>query len=159
MFAASVFDHVLDSEHWHFFENLGIEFHLPYPLTKYKVLLVVAALIILAIFLPLARRARTGDAPRGIFWNFFEAILTFIRDNIAKPYIGHHDDHANVRTWPRRAQGRGCPPRPCRGQARPFARSARAARDAISITASPRMLPAPSLRPPWGPPLSITQLQ
>lgn len=95
MFAASVFDHVLDSEHWHFFENLGIELHLPFGLTRYKVLMVIAALIILAIFLPLARRVRTGEPPRGIFWNFFEFFLTFIRDNIAKPYIGHHDEHGH----------------------------------------------------------------
>lgn len=93
MFAASVFDHVLDTQHWHLFENLDIGFHLPFFITKYMVLMVIAALIILAIFLPLARHVKTGEAPRGIFWNFFEAILAFIRDNIAKPYIGHHDTH------------------------------------------------------------------
>jgi hypothetical protein len=29
MFAANVFDHVLDSGHWAFFENLHIELNLP----------------------------------------------------------------------------------------------------------------------------------
>jgi len=95
MFAASVFDHVLDTNHWDLFENLDLGFHLPHFVTKYMVLMVVAALIIAAIYIPLARRARTGDAPSGVFWNFFEALLTFIRDNVAKPYIGHHDDHGH----------------------------------------------------------------
>lgn len=106
MFAADVFEHVLDSSEWHFFENLGIHLHLPFGITKYMVLMVIAAGIILAIFIPLAKRVKTGEPPRGIFWNFFEAILTFIRDNIARPYLtppahdhGHdehaHDEHAH----------------------------------------------------------------
>jgi F-type H+-transporting ATPase subunit a len=90
MFAESAFDHVVDQEVWHFFE--GISFHLPLGLTKYKVLMVVAALVILAIFVPLARSVRTGAAPRGRWWNFWEAFLTFVRDHIAKPNIGHDAD-------------------------------------------------------------------
>src|SRR5262249_40955895 len=50
-----------------------------------------AALLILAIYLPLARRARTGEPVRGPFLNAFEALLTFIRDQVAKPSIGEHD--------------------------------------------------------------------
>ncbi|MFO0969013.1 MAG: F0F1 ATP synthase subunit A [Gemmataceae bacterium] len=95
MFAANVFDHVLDTQKWDLFENLGIEFHLPWFLTKYMVLMLIAAGIILAIFIPLARKVETGEPPKGVFWNFFEAILTFIRDNIAKPYIGHSDSHGH----------------------------------------------------------------
>lgn len=94
MFAANAFEHVLDTNVWHFFENLHIELVLPPWLSKYKILMVLAALLILAIFIPLARRVQTGEAPRGVFWNFFEAILSFIRDNIAKPYIGH-DEHGH----------------------------------------------------------------
>src|SRR5438445_11298175 len=93
MFAASAFDHVLDSRHWHFFESLGIAFELPFGLTKYKVLMVVAALLIIAIYVPLARAAQSGQAPRGRLWNCFESILTFVREQLAKPYLGHDADH------------------------------------------------------------------
>ena len=90
MFAATPFDHVLDSAHWHFFQGVG--FHLPFGLTKYKVLMLLAALLILAIYIPLARRAQTGEPPRGAWWNCFESVLTYLRDNIAKPCIGHDAD-------------------------------------------------------------------
>ncbi len=59
-------------------------------LTKYAFLEVVAAAIIAAIYIPLARRTQAGGPPRGWFQNFFEAILTFIRDDIAKPNLGDH---------------------------------------------------------------------
>jgi F-type H+-transporting ATPase subunit a len=99
-------DHVKDNPegHWELFDRLfgePVVLHLPsfnlfgyeFQLTKYMVLEVVAALLILLIFLPIARRARKGDVPRGGFWNFFEGMLTFIRDEIAKPNLGaHHAD-------------------------------------------------------------------
>src|SRR5262249_20261740 len=43
------------------------------------------------IFLPMARRLANGDPPRGAWDNAFEGVLTFIRDQIAKPNIGEHD--------------------------------------------------------------------
>jgi F-type H+-transporting ATPase subunit a len=89
--AANPFDHVMDTQHWHFFESLGLDFHLPFGLTKFMVLEVVAAGLMVAIFVPLARRAQTGEPPRGWFWNAFESMLTFIRDQVAKPCIGEHD--------------------------------------------------------------------
>jgi F-type H+-transporting ATPase subunit a len=57
------------------------------------VLELVAAALIIAIYIPLARRARTGEPPKGYFWNAFESLLTFIRQQVAKPYIGHTDHH------------------------------------------------------------------
>jgi F-type H+-transporting ATPase subunit a len=59
-------------------------------LTKFMVLEAVAALLMLAIFIPLARRIATGDSPRGRWWNFFEVILVFVRDEMARPAIGGH---------------------------------------------------------------------
>jgi F-type H+-transporting ATPase subunit a len=97
MFAESAFDHVLDTNHWHFFHNVSI--HLPFGLTKYKILMLIAAGLILAIYLPIAKRAQSGEAPRGRWWNCFESILTFIRDNLAKPYLGHHADHYVAYLW------------------------------------------------------------
>lgn len=88
---ASPLDHVLDTNHWMLYEELGVSFRLPYPLTKYMVLEVVAAALIVAIFVPIARRASTGQPPRGYFQNAFESLLTFIRDKVARPNIGEHD--------------------------------------------------------------------
>ncbi len=97
MFAESPFSHVEDSHHWHIFHNVSIE--LPFGLTKFKILLVVAGLLIILIYVPIARRVQSGEAPRGRWWNCFESILTFIRDNLAKPYIGHHADHYVPYLW------------------------------------------------------------
>jgi F-type H+-transporting ATPase subunit a len=66
--------------------------------TKYQILLAVAALLLLALFLPLARRIATGEPVRGPLWNFLEALLLFIRDDVVRPNIksGHdHDHHAH----------------------------------------------------------------
>jgi F-type H+-transporting ATPase subunit a len=98
--AADPFDHVMDSRHFELFESLGWEFTLPkiplpwggeLQITKFMVLEVVAAVLILLIYVPLARRARSGEPPRGFFWNTFESILTFLREQVAKPNIGAHD--------------------------------------------------------------------
>jgi F-type H+-transporting ATPase subunit a len=51
----------------------------------------LAALLLVAIYVPIARRARTGQPPQGLFWNCFEVILTFLRDEVAKPYIGEKE--------------------------------------------------------------------
>jgi F-type H+-transporting ATPase subunit a len=89
--AANPLDHVVDTDHWHLFETLDIGFHLPFGLTKYMVLTVVAAVLIVAIYVPLARRVQSGEPLKGRFWHAFESLLTFIRDKVAKPYIGEHD--------------------------------------------------------------------
>ena len=60
-------------------------------LTKFMVLEVVAALLLLLIFLPLARKIATGRPPRGRIWNAFELVLIFLRDEVARPAIGRHD--------------------------------------------------------------------
>jgi F-type H+-transporting ATPase subunit a len=95
--------HVADSNHIEFFE--GVRLNLPrredlpsflqpiFPegITRFMVLELLAAVIILALFLPLARRIATGEPPRGRLWNFLEWVLTFVRDQIARPGIGEHD--------------------------------------------------------------------
>lgn len=67
------------------------------PITKYQILAVLAALIICALMIPLARRVATGEPVRGPLWNALEALLIYIRDEVARPNIksGHdHDHHA-----------------------------------------------------------------
>ena len=92
------FSHVMDSSHWHLFENIDVGFHLPLGLTKFMVLELIAALIIVAIYLPLAKQMKGGELPKGAWWNFWEVLLTFIREEVARPNISephHHDDHAH----------------------------------------------------------------
>src|SRR5437868_7025769 len=89
--AVNPLEHVMDQKDWVIFENLGVEIHLPFGLTKFMVLELIAAALIVAIFVPLARRAKDGAVPRGRVWNLFESLLTFIRDQVARPYLGEHD--------------------------------------------------------------------
>jgi F-type H+-transporting ATPase subunit a len=84
--------HVSDSTEFHF---PGLTYHLPrvlgFQLTKFMVLELLAGLVMLLVFIPLAQRMRTGAPPRGILWNLFEAVLLFVRDEMARPAIGSHD--------------------------------------------------------------------
>ncbi len=64
-----------------------------FQLTKFMVLQVVAALIVFIVFWGLARRIRSGKPPKGRFWNFWETLALFIRDEVVRPTIGDHDDH------------------------------------------------------------------
>ncbi len=91
------FHHVRDFE---FFElPFGIEWKIPpifgFQPTKFMVLQLIAGGLTLFIFWGLARRARNGQPVRGRFWNFWEAIALFVRDEVVRPTIGdgHHDDH------------------------------------------------------------------
>jgi F-type H+-transporting ATPase subunit a len=66
-----------------------------FAISKYMILEVALGLILLAIFLRLAAKLRGGDAPRGWFANLFEAMILFIRDQIARPAIDQHDHGHN----------------------------------------------------------------
>ena len=92
---ANPFDHVMDSKHWHVMESQHWELHLPkigpLQISKFMILQLITAVLIILIYVPLSRRARSGAPPRGFFWNTFECILTFLREKVAIPNIGHHD--------------------------------------------------------------------
>lgn len=60
-------------------------------ISKFMVLELVAALLVTVVFVRLASLMRAGGAPKGRFWNFFEALVVYIRDQVAEPAIGHHD--------------------------------------------------------------------
>lgn len=85
--------HIADSTAFHLPGHIVIE--LPrvfgFQLTKFMVLELIAAVLMLLVFIPLARRIRSGGPPKGRLWNFFEAMLVFIRDEVARPAIGDHD--------------------------------------------------------------------
>jgi F-type H+-transporting ATPase subunit a len=60
--------------------------------SKFVILEIIAALLICVIYIPLAKKVRDGGITRGAHGNFFEVLLTFIRDQVAKPSIGHDAD-------------------------------------------------------------------
>jgi len=72
--------------------GVGPEIHLPTILgiqvTRFMVMEVVAAVLILLVMIPLARHVARQKVTRGPFWNLFEALILFIRDGIARPSIG-----------------------------------------------------------------------
>ena len=59
--------------------------------TKFMVLEVVVAAILVLLFSRLARKMSQSIQPRGRSWNLLESMLVFIRDEVARPAIGHHD--------------------------------------------------------------------
>jgi F-type H+-transporting ATPase subunit a len=93
------------SSWWVFFERFleGVEMPLfgfnignyRFEFTKFMFLELVAAIILLAIFIPLAKKIRTGGLPTGPFWNFFETLLVFVRDEIARPNLDDPHKHAH----------------------------------------------------------------
>jgi F-type H+-transporting ATPase subunit a len=62
-----------------------------FAISKFMVLETIVALLLIVIFRSLAHRVREGRPAKGKLWNLFEAFLLFIRDQIARPAIGHHD--------------------------------------------------------------------
>jgi F-type H+-transporting ATPase subunit a len=62
-----------------------------FRLTKYKVFVLLAALIVLLVYVPVAKRVHSGEPPKGWWDNCFESVLTFLRDRVAKPTIGEED--------------------------------------------------------------------
>jgi F-type H+-transporting ATPase subunit a len=93
--AINPFEHVMDNSVMPVFETMHWEIHLPrifgFQITRFMVVEVLAALLIAAIYIPIARRARSGEPPTGAFWNTFEVLLTFLRERVAKATIGDHD--------------------------------------------------------------------
>ena len=97
---AHLMAHVKDADSFHLPAFMGGHIPIPQPfeamglplhLTKFMVLELVAAALMIVIFIPLARRISKGGPPRGLFWNFFEVLLVFLRDQVARPAIGKHD--------------------------------------------------------------------
>jgi F-type H+-transporting ATPase subunit a len=62
-------------------------------ISKFMILELIVAVLLIAIFKSLAGRIKDGRVPKGRLWNMFEAFLNFIRTDIAEPAIGHHDAH------------------------------------------------------------------
>jgi F-type H+-transporting ATPase subunit a len=103
-------DHVKDEVgEWTIFTHIFGGFNIPlfhlevfgyhFRLTKFMLLELLAAGLIIGIFVPLARRAAKSAVPTGPWWNAFESLLTFIRDEVARPNLSGgdhaHDEHGH----------------------------------------------------------------
>lgn len=66
-------------------------------ISKFMILEAAVFVILLVIFSRVGRMVAAGGPPRGRFWNFFESMLVFVRDEIARKAIQthHHDDHGH----------------------------------------------------------------
>lgn len=107
-FQLDPFEHVKDYPYFEVPHFLGGQLHLPeifgFPITKYMVLQVVAGLLTLFIFRGLAKRIQSGDSARGAWWNFWELLAVFIRDEVVRPTIGtgfhaEHHGHGHEEHW------------------------------------------------------------
>lgn len=65
-----------------------------FQITRFMVMELVVAALILLIIIPLVRHVTRRPVTKGAFLNAFEAILLFIRDGVARPAIGGHDADA-----------------------------------------------------------------
>jgi F-type H+-transporting ATPase subunit a len=63
---------------------------LGFQITRFMVMELIAALLMAAILIPTVRHIAKTRLSRGRFYNAFEALLLFIRDDIARPSIGGH---------------------------------------------------------------------
>ena len=60
-------------------------------ISKFMIVEVVVALLLLTVFSWLGKKAAAGGAPRGRLWNLLEIFLVYLRDKVARPAIGEHD--------------------------------------------------------------------
>jgi F-type H+-transporting ATPase subunit a len=102
--STELIEHVKDAYAFHF--PGGLTWKIPQPfepwgleISKFMLLEVVAAVLMVLIFVPLARRIATGKPPQGKFWNIFEVILVFLRDEVTRPAIGHGADRFLPYVW------------------------------------------------------------
>lgn len=108
-----LFHHVQDSTYFEFPQALGGRMEIPQPfqlsnpiipanpaahlqafdltITKFMILQLIAAALLIIFFVPVARRLFSGQPPKGRLANMLEAMLLFIRDEVARPAIGKHD--------------------------------------------------------------------
>ncbi|MEW4567076.1 F0F1 ATP synthase subunit A [Tautonia sp. JC769] len=88
----SPLDHVIDHPTLEvpFVGELDLPMVFGIQVTRFMVMETIAALLLLAVFIPLARHAARQQVTRGRFLNMFESVLVFIRDKMARPAIGHH---------------------------------------------------------------------
>jgi F-type H+-transporting ATPase subunit a len=63
---------------------------LGFQITRFMVMELIAAVLVILVVIPLTRHVARQHVSRGWFMNMFEALLLFIRDDVARPAIGGH---------------------------------------------------------------------
>ena len=105
------FHHVADLTRIDFFESIGwgidlvpyeklptfLQPFMPFGFTKLMFLLILTAIIVMVLVIPVCRRLRSGEPPKGRWANAIEAILLFIRDEVARPAIPDVHHHVDKR--------------------------------------------------------------
>jgi F-type H+-transporting ATPase subunit a len=90
---AKLVEHVNDANGFEL--PLGWEIRLPsvlgFQITKFMVLELLAAALIVALFVPLARKLSGGQPAKGRLANLLEMLVLFIRNEVVRPAIGRHD--------------------------------------------------------------------
>jgi F-type H+-transporting ATPase subunit a len=106
-----LFHHVQDGTYFEVPRFLGEKWHIPQfsplqllnqlkwgdkpifdgQITKFMILELAAAVLIILGFMWLAKKIQSGATPRGRVWNFLEVFVLFVRDEIARPNIGKKD--------------------------------------------------------------------
>jgi F-type H+-transporting ATPase subunit a len=90
-----IFHHVYDFTEFEL--PLGFKLELPriagLPITKFMVLQLVAMLLTYLMFRGLTARIRGGHVASGWFWNFWEMLAVYIRDEVVRPVIGEPHNH------------------------------------------------------------------
>ncbi len=86
-------DHpTLELPHWRY--PYAWEIELPkignIQITRFMITEVIAAILLVLVLIPDARHAARRPVSRGPFMNTFEAMILFIRDQVARPAIGGH---------------------------------------------------------------------
>jgi F-type H+-transporting ATPase subunit a len=62
----------------------------PVQITRLMLMELIAAVLIVVFVIPVVRHISRNKVSRGSFMNMFEAVLLFIRDQVARPAIGGH---------------------------------------------------------------------
>lgn len=73
---------------------------LGFQITRFMVMELIAAVLMVLILIPVVRHISGRAVSRGGFMNAFEALLMYIRDEVARPAIGGHGaDHFLPYLW------------------------------------------------------------
>lgn len=95
---ANPLEHVLDHPEleipWVNWPRLELKIPLPkllgLQITRFMVMELIAALLIIVVMVPVVRHISRNYVSRGVFANMIEALLLFIRDDVARPAMGGH---------------------------------------------------------------------
>ncbi len=105
MDTASIAGHVNDGNSFHFPFHCHVDlpmveiFGQNVQITKFMVIEALVAILMILFFVPLASKIKKGEPVRGRFSNLLEVFLLFIRDQVARPCIGHGADRFVPLLW------------------------------------------------------------